>query len=184
MNIHLGDNMAGRKMVNLASHIPFNLHQRTFHQDLSRGGSSRSRSLSVDRGYNPAYHRSSTHDFDGAGPSRLNQRQDVQYYGNDDYAGDGYGLRSSSSSRSRSPAVEQPQPQPILNLRLVGYVDRRMRGRKSERVIRNSDLGQGPVIGGSITSKQGSSSRSNSNDDGASISLAVRLFHLNLWIQC
>jgi len=133
----------------------------------------------MDRGYNSGYHGSSTHDYDGAGPSRLNQRQDVQYYGNDDYAGAGFGLRSSSSSRSRSPAVEQPQPQPILNLRLVGYVDRRTRGRKSEREIRHSDSGQAPLVGGAVPSNRGSSSRSTSHDDGASVSLAVRVSYLN-----
>ncbi|KAF8967538.1 hypothetical protein BDZ97DRAFT_1803853 [Flammula alnicola] len=110
------------KMVNVASQIPFNLHNQVIPVENSKHSNSRSVSASEDKQYGqrqpyPSYGNPYGH----APPSRSRSRSLGPQVG------------PSHGTRSQSPTSVQPKPTPILNLRLVGYMDTRARGRTRDR---------------------------------------------------
>ncbi|KAF8165983.1 hypothetical protein B0H34DRAFT_691350 [Crassisporium funariophilum] len=125
------------KMVNVASHIPFNLHNRVIPPE-SQHSISRSASGSMDghfRRYrtNPYTDiRHTTYDFEQT--SRASS------------LAPGHDSGPHSRLGSRPLATEQPKPTPILNVRLVGYTDTRIRGRARERGLQPSGL-PSPTLG-------------------------------------
>ncbi|EAU82580.1 hypothetical protein CC1G_12999 [Coprinopsis cinerea okayama7 len=120
------------KMVNLGSHIPFNLHNRTLLPSDRTISRSNSGSLDMMGRYQSSseqhlddvlsrrrYLQSSygQHHLDSRSPSPAHHDAD-----------------SSRSSRFRLTVTEQPRPSPILNVRLVGYnAPTTSRGRTRER---------------------------------------------------
>jgi hypothetical protein len=128
-------------MVNVASRIPFNLHNRVISKTKSHS-SSRSTLDSV----NPYHDHPSHPDFYSSRDKAHPQKERSNYY-------HGLGrLRSTSPSfhgsevgpsfrtRSPSPSAEQTGPARILNIKLVGYTDPRTRGRARERTLHSSGL--------------------------------------------
>ncbi|PPR07241.1 hypothetical protein CVT26_012499 [Gymnopilus dilepis] len=125
------------KMVNVASHIPFNLHNRVIPAEphsISRSASG-SMDTREERRYNPYY------DYHQRGDSDQQPRSKFTTSG---YPyGEGPPTRSPSVSSAllpgpshetrNRPRYEQPRPTPILNVRLVGYSETRTRGRARER---------------------------------------------------
>ncbi|KIM38693.1 hypothetical protein M413DRAFT_240537 [Hebeloma cylindrosporum] len=115
------------KMVNVASRIPFNIHNRVIPQEKSQSVS-RSASRSFDDDY--PQHYSNFHDH---------QRNRPAYHANYLYnpetsrSSSSLGPEAGPSSGTQSLTFEQPRPAPILNIRLVGYTDTSARGRTRER---------------------------------------------------
>lgn len=117
------------KMVNVASRIPFNLHNQVIPHAES---SSRSASRSIDDRYDSRYYYNAYSEYH----SSNDNRQRGNFYGR--------GNRSRSPSHSphagsfnggqpQEDITEQPKPTPILNLRLVGYNENQFRGRARAR---------------------------------------------------
>ncbi|KAF8334828.1 hypothetical protein F5887DRAFT_1077772 [Amanita rubescens] len=139
----------GGKMVNVTSHLPFNLHNRALPDDSL--ANSRSGSRSVD------LHHAQGYEDDRLRPRRWSSQE-----------------RYRTEPRSRPPSVyDRQRPysrpsspesvyrdtirrEPILNLRLVGYVPPSTRGRSMSK---NSDTAKkespGPEISRSINSSAG-----------------------------
>lgn len=131
------------KMVNVASQIPFNLHNQVLPE--SQQSMSRSASRSIDGQYDRRYYANATYSEFYSIRDADHQRQ------RDDYGtlGNIYGrrttgrslspsnLRAAESSvfQSRSDIAEQSKPTPILNVRLVGYTDTQYRGRTRQRSL-------------------------------------------------
>ncbi|CAA7269819.1 unnamed protein product [Cyclocybe aegerita] len=127
------------KMVNVASQIPFNLHNQVIPEQPQH---SRSASGSVEPQEDDPYAPSTISDFYANRDSARYRRRGP--FGTSNYGYHEPTTRSSSvagddeagpSPRSRAPSIiiEQPKPTPILNVRLVGYTDTRARGRARER---------------------------------------------------
>lgn len=128
-------------MVNVASQIPFNLHNQVLPE--SQQSMSRSTSRSIDGQHDRRYYANAA--YSEFSPYRdADRRQQRDDYGT---LGNIYGQRTTSRSLSpsnlraaessifpsRSDTAEQARPTPILNVRLVGYTDTRYRGRTRER---------------------------------------------------
>ena len=124
-------------MVNVASQLPFNLHNQVI-QKTEYHSRSRSVSESRDRYYDrrdrscyPALY--SNHDMDHF----RNQSKYTHGLGRLRPASPHLGfLEGGLSTRTRSPspiAAEQPTPARLLNIRLIGYTDANVRGRARER---------------------------------------------------
>ncbi len=122
-------------MVNVASQLPFNLHNQVI-QKTQYHSRSRSVSESRDRYYD---HR------DRSYPA-LYSNHDMEHFRKQSKYTHGLGrLRPVSShlgfleaglstrTRSPSPIAEQPTPARLLNIRLIGYTDANVRGRTRER---------------------------------------------------
>lgn len=117
-------------MVNVASRIPFNLHNQVIPKEES---GSRSASRSIDDQYDSRYYNNTYSDYHY---SNYDYRQRVNIFAR------GNGSRSASPSPRAGPSngdqqeedvTEQPKPTPILNIRLVGYDDTQFRGRTRAR---------------------------------------------------
>lgn len=111
-------------MVNVASQIPFNLHNKVLPPERSYGSVSPSASGSTD----PHYSR----DHDNYGYSTHGIPRQRTFYASayDDGRFD------------RRETLDQPMPTPILNVRLVGYPDNtsKTRGRTRERRSQLTDI--------------------------------------------
>lgn len=133
-------------MVNVASQIPFNLHNRVIPMEKSMSPS-HSRSASESGEYDQPYHPSQTY-FDvysNQNSARRRKRhpytENTHFYADlapSDYTWNEAG--PSNMARSRSPTTIQPRPTPILNVRLVGYTDIKSRGRTTEKELHPSGL--------------------------------------------
>ncbi|KAF9034107.1 hypothetical protein BJ165DRAFT_1534302 [Panaeolus papilionaceus] len=147
------------KMVNVASHIPFNLHNQVIPAESSRNSGSRSTSASHDPDSYHPHHRPHT-----------NQRNynSFNYAPDSPYSADGSSshqqlldpdradMYHQGKRRSPSPSTtttEQPRPTPILNIRLVGYQGKKTRGRARERGTAPSTL-SGSVLTPTETQNQ------------------------------
>lgn len=123
-------------MVNVSSQIPFNLHNQVIPKTQSHS-SSRSGSESFDRCYGHAYYTYS--DFHSNQDIGRLQKQGSKYdhgLGRVRSVSPSYNRVEAGPSarpRSHSPAAEQPSAARLLNIRLVGYDDTRVRGRTRER---------------------------------------------------
>ncbi|KAH9482109.1 hypothetical protein JR316_0004204 [Psilocybe cubensis] len=127
------------KMVNVASQIPFNLHNQVLPEP------QQSVSRSTSRSFDGQHDRRRYADYSDFSPYRDSDRRRQR----DEYGtlGNIYGRRTTSRSLSpsnlraagssiypyRSDVVEHARPTPILNVRLVGYTDTQYRGRTRER---------------------------------------------------
>ncbi|KAF9476785.1 hypothetical protein BDN70DRAFT_881975 [Pholiota conissans] len=132
----LGDIVRAKegKMVNVASHIPFNLHNRVIPVEKSMSPSvSRSPSQSAD--YDEPYHPSHTYFDVYSNRNSARKRKRHPFIGHRDLSPNGSWTVAGPSNiaRSRSPITIEPRPTPILNVRLVGYTDVTTRGRTTER---------------------------------------------------
>jgi hypothetical protein len=112
-----------RKMVNVGSQLPFNLHNQVIPEPEAHDSISRSPSRSDVSGY---YYDSYNTDYRH------------QNHHNGRRRGRGFTLRSRSASPSHTPSAvitDQPKPNPILNVRWVGFTPKEVknRGRQSER---------------------------------------------------
>ncbi|KAF8179232.1 hypothetical protein BJ912DRAFT_644171 [Pholiota molesta] len=141
LQARLGDIVRAKegKMVNVASQIPFNLHNRVVPMEKSMS-SSHSRSASESGEYDQPYHPSQTYFDVYSNRNSARKRKRHPHTGNPhfyaDLAHSGYTWSEagpSNTARSRSPTTIQPRPTPILNVRLVGYTDIKSRGRTTER---------------------------------------------------
>lgn len=117
-------------MVNVASSIPFNLHNRVIPVEASV-----SRSLSEPED-DEAYHPSQTYYDVYTNRTSARKRKRHPYIGPDHH----YASASATAEagfltdrRSPSPMSAQPRPRPILNIRLVGCSEITTRGRTIER---------------------------------------------------
>jgi hypothetical protein len=115
-------------MVNVASRIPFNIHNRVIPQEKSQSVS-RSASRSFDDSYRQPHSNFDHH-----------QRNRPSYHANypNNYphtscSSSSLGPGAGPSSGTQSLTFEQPRPAPVLNVRLVGYTDANTRGRTRER---------------------------------------------------
>ncbi|KAF9552575.1 hypothetical protein CPC08DRAFT_714494 [Agrocybe pediades] len=149
------------KMVNVASPIPFNLHNQVLPKEQSYS-TSRSTSCSMDGYHDERYHPLNAA-VDPRVARRLARRQkEAALATSAFYRKAIYGSRSPSPSgestsrngRSCSRFADQPRPTPLFNARLVGYKDTQTRGRTKQR---------GPVPSGLP-----SSSHTISKDEGGS----------------
>ena len=125
---------ATRRMVNVASQVPFNLHNRVIPQAQSHS-SSRSTLDYVNPHHDHPYYSDfySTRDL-----ARLRKERSKYYHGlgrlrSISPSFHGSEVDPSSRTRSPSPSGEQPSAARLLNIRLVGYTDIRTRGRARER---------------------------------------------------
>ena len=112
-----------RKMVNVGSQLPFNLHNQVIPEPEAHDSVSRSPSRSDVSGY---YYNSYNTD------SRRQNHHNGRRHGR------GFSLRSRSASPSHTPSAvitDQPKPNPILNVRWVGFIPKEVknRGRQKER---------------------------------------------------
>jgi len=128
------------KMVNVASQVPFNLHNKVLPPERSY---SRSDSGSIDQHLRD-HNYQTEYGYSNHGISRQRNFYTSVY---DDRVTD----RSRSASPSARPivgssylsqALNDPKPTPILNVRLVGYTDNmnKIRGRTRERQSRPTDM--------------------------------------------
>ena len=130
-------------MVNVASQIPFNLHNKVLPPERSYGSVSRSDSGSINQHFRD-------HDYQteyGYSNHGISRQRNIYTSVYDDRLTD----RSRSASPSARPiggssylsqALDEPKPTPILNVRLVGYTDNmnKIRGRTRERQSRPTDM--------------------------------------------
>ncbi|PPR07442.1 hypothetical protein CVT24_007708 [Panaeolus cyanescens] len=133
------------KMVNVASHIPFNLHNQVIPAESSRASGSRSTSMS-NEGRGDTYHPHHSHQrgyntFNYTAESSASaHHQHSHQRGLLDPETDPFLAASRRSpSPAHTPTSEQPRPTPILNIRLVGYQGKRTRGRARERAGAGGD---------------------------------------------
>lgn len=129
------------KMVNVASQIPFNLHNQVLSPERSYGSVSRSASGSIDQ-------HSRDHDYRtdyGYSIHGIARQRNFYVSTYDNIQAD----RSRSASPSAGPTVgpssqtlDHAKPTPILNVRLVGYTDNmcQTRGRARERQSQSIDM--------------------------------------------
>ncbi|KDR84495.1 hypothetical protein GALMADRAFT_237385 [Galerina marginata CBS 339.88] len=141
------------KMVNVASHIPFNLHNQVIPQE--HHSISRSASGSVDAFDGQHRHpRALYPDFYSNQDTNRHQQHNPQAISSYPF-GDPPRSRSPSPSsglpagpstgtRSWAQISEQPKATPILNVRLVGYTDTMSRGRTRARGLAPSGLSSPP----------------------------------------
>jgi len=137
-----------RKMVNVASRIPFNLHNQIIPKEQSYSASaSRSTSCSMDDYYDERYHPLNAYLDPSLARKAARRRQKTalsnsahfRRAGEDNSRspspsnGGGDAGPSTRTARSSSCVTEQPRPTPILNVRLVGYKETRVRGRTLQR---------------------------------------------------
>ena len=115
-------------MVNVASRIPFNIHNRVIPYEKSQSVS-RSASRSFDDNYPQPY--SNFHDHQRNRPSY--HANYLNNYPHTSRSSSFLGPEAGPSSGTQSLTLEQPRPAPILNVRLVGYTDTNTRGRTRER---------------------------------------------------
>jgi len=119
------------KMVNVASRIPFNIHNREIPPEKSQ-----SVSRSASRSSNEIYmqRRSNVHTSHGQQRNRPSYHPDYPYSDpHTSHSSISLGPEAGPSSGTQSLTLEQPRPMPILNVRLVGYADAKNRGRAKER---------------------------------------------------
>ncbi|KAG6830424.1 hypothetical protein H0H87_008172 [Tephrocybe sp. NHM501043] len=102
-------------MVNVGSQIPFNLHNQTLPPEVNH---------SLSRNASDYLDYFDSNDDYGYGNARTNHRQ--QPYPPDPYPRFTTSVSPERSS-TRSKSIEREPPTPILNVRLVGAVDRRGR---------------------------------------------------------
>ncbi|KAF8804828.1 hypothetical protein BYT27DRAFT_7213621 [Phlegmacium glaucopus] len=132
------------KMVNVASQIPFNLHNKVIPPERSYGSVSRSASGSID-------HHSRVHDYQndyGYSNHGIARHRHFYVSAHDDRRDDRSRSVSpsadgpSSHTRYHSQTLDQPMPTPILNVRLVGYTANtsKTRGRARERESHSTEV--------------------------------------------
>jgi hypothetical protein len=122
-------------MVNVASQLPFNLHNQVIRKAEYH---SRSRSVSESRD-RYSDHRDRSY-------AALYSNHDMEHFRSQSKYTHGLGrlrpvsphlgfLEGGLSTRTRSPSpiAEQPTPARLLNIRLIGYTDANVRGRARER---------------------------------------------------
>jgi len=132
-------------MVNVASRIPFNIHNRVIPQEKSES-ISRSPSRSFDD--NHLQPHPNFHDHHRNRPSY--HANYLYNYPPTSRSSSSAGPEAGPSSGTQSLTLEQPRPAPILNVRLVGYTDTNTRGRTKERGPHPTGL-VSPGIGSSGT---------------------------------
>ena len=120
-------------MVNVASRIPFNIHNRVIPHEKSQSVS-RSASPSFDDNYLQPYS-----DFDG------HRRNRPSYHANylNNYTScslSSLSPEAGPSSCTQSLMLKPPRPPPVLNVRLVGYTGTNARGRTRKRGPHPTDL--------------------------------------------
>lgn len=118
-----------RKMVDVASQFPFNLHNRVIPKTESHS-SSRSTLDFVDPYYSDFY---ASRDIARFRKERSKYHPGLGRLRSISPSFHGFEIGSSSRTRSPSPNAEQPTAVRLLNIRLVGYTDTRTRGRARER---------------------------------------------------
>ncbi|TFK20565.1 hypothetical protein FA15DRAFT_707975 [Coprinopsis marcescibilis] len=140
------------KMVNLSSHIPFNLHNQPLlpsgsDRTISRSTSGSLDTLALTRAHwstddlasHAHHHHHHNHNQYPHGRSSLHQHHSR-------HSADSRSRSSSSHRRHPHPTDRQPQPTPVLNVRLVGYhVPPVVRGRSRQRPVHrdSQDSGSG-----------------------------------------
>lgn len=118
-----------RKMVNVGSQLPFNLHNQVIPEPEAHDSISRSPSRSDVSGY---YYNSYQTD------SRRQNHHNGRRHGR------GFSLRSRSASPSHTPSAvitDQPKPNPILNVRWVGFTPKELKNRGRQRERKASQSG-------------------------------------------
>lgn len=118
-----------RKMVNVGSQLPFNLHNQVIPEPEAHDSISRSPSRSDVSGY---YYDSNKTDYR------------YQNHHNGRRHGRGFTLRSRSASPSYTPSAvitDQPKPNPILNVRWVGFTPKEVKNRGRQRERKSSQSG-------------------------------------------
>jgi len=117
-----------RKMVNVASQIPFNLHNKVLPPEPSYGSVSRSASGSIDQ-YSRGHHYQTDYGYSSHGnphqPNFYASTYDDRQADRSRSASPSGGLIVGPSSHTRylPQTMDHPMPTPILNVRLVGYTD-------------------------------------------------------------
>ena len=115
-------------MVNVASWIPFNIHNRVIPQEKSQSVS-RSASRSFDDNYQQPHPN-----FDHRQRNRPSYHANyLNNYPHTSRSSSSLGPEAGPSSGTQSLTLEQPRPAPVLNVQLVGYAGMNTRGRTRER---------------------------------------------------
>jgi hypothetical protein len=159
--LHAQELMTGRiarKMVNIGSQIPFNLHNQVLPRERNHT-ISRSNSGSFD------YYNQSGGDY-----GRPTQHQQPYPRFSTSHSPGRYGdvaTQSRSGSRER-----EAKPKPILNIRLVGFVDRRGRSRQ-RKPDTSLDVGSENTV---TVSHMPSTRPGNTSSDPETLSNHVRYF--------
>lgn len=124
-------------MVNVASKIPFNLHNKILSSKRSSGSVARSASGSID-------HHPRDHDYQNEYGYSNHRQPNLYPSAYDGHVGASRSVSpcagpttSSDTRRFPSRTLDKPMPTPLLNVRLVGYTDNmtKSRGRARERRV-------------------------------------------------
>jgi len=182
-------------MVNVASAIPFNLHNQVLpkpqSQSVSRSASGSREPQDYGQGYLPYSDFYNTHElphhrrkkpYNVSRSTQVYSHAQPQSQSSVDDAG------SSLSIRTASPTREQPKPTPILNVRLVGYTDTRTRGRARERGPQPSGLSGSkptPSLEGDVDGVLTPTAAVDGSEEivAEQARHAVRPFHINIDMQ-
>jgi len=125
-------------MVNVASRIPFNLHNRVISKTKSHSSCSTLDSVNLyhDHAFHPEFH--SNRDTGHMRKERSNYYHGLGRLRSTSPSFHGSEVGPGFRTRSPSPNAEQSGPARLLNIKLVGYTDSRTRGRARERTLRST----------------------------------------------